>query len=242
MSIPRHLAIIMDGNGRWAENRGLPRILGHQHGVATAKSIIEECSRLGVPFLTLYAFSSQNWGRPAEEVGSLMALLGRFLERELRTLLALNIRLNVIGDIERLPRDVLGVLRRTMERTARNGDMVLTLALSYGGRDDILRAARLLASEAAAGRLDASAIDEKLFARALHTGALPDPDFLIRTSGEMRISNFLLWQLAYAELYFTDVLWPDFSIEDLRRAFAEFSRRERRYGLTGDQLPIDDSD
>jgi undecaprenyl diphosphate synthase len=242
MHVPRHLAIIMDGNGRWAEKRGLPRILGHQHGVETAKKIIEECLRQGVSFLTLYAFSSENWRRPAEEVASLMALLGRFLVQELQTLLEQNIRLNVVGDIERLPQDVLAVLRRTMDRTAANGDMVLTLALSYGGRDDILRATRTLASEAAAGRLNAADIDEELFSRALHTAHLPDPDFLIRTSGEMRISNFLLWQLAYAELYFTDVLWPDFSAEDLHRAFAEFARRERRYGLTADQLSVDDSD
>lgn len=232
----------MDGNGRWAELRGMPRILGHHHGVETAKAIIEECRRLGVRYLTLYAFSSENWGRPDEEVDSLMGLLNTFLERELQTMLTHHIRLNVIGAIDRLPAPVRETLVRTMERTAVNSDMVLTLALSYGARDEILRAARTLAREAQQGRLEPSGIDEEVFSGALHTAGMPDPDFLIRTSGEMRISNFLLWQLAYAEIYFTPVLWPDFSSDHLHEALAEFSRRERRYGLTTDQLQGDGAD
>ncbi len=242
MRIPRHLAIIMDGNGRWAEQRSLPRALGHHHGVETAKIIIEEARRLGISYLTLYAFSSENWGRPDEEVGSLMSLLNTFLERELETLLAHRIRLNVIGSIDRLPEVVRGTLLRTMERTAGNNDMVLTLALSYGARDEILSAVRTLVDEAMHGRLDPACIDEECFSGALQTSGMPDPDYLIRTSGEIRISNFLLWQMAYAEIYFTPVLWPDFSPAHLHEALAEFSRRERRYGLTADQTQDDDND
>jgi undecaprenyl diphosphate synthase len=232
----------MDGNGRWAEQRGLPRILGHHHGVETVKAVIEECRRLGISFLTLYAFSSENWGRPDEEVDSLMTLLNTFLERELQTLLAHRIRLNVIGAIHRLPTAVRETLARSMERTASNSDMVLTLALSYGARDEILGAVRTLVDEVVAGRLEPSCIDEEQFSSALQTSGMPDPDFLIRTSGEIRISNFLLWQLAYAEIYFTPVLWPDFSPEHLHDALAEFSRRERRYGLTANQTQDDDTD
>jgi undecaprenyl diphosphate synthase len=236
MRIPEHLAIIMDGNGRWAEQRNLPRMLGHHHGVETAKVIIEECRRLRVPYLTLYAFSSENWGRPDEEVDALMSLLNTFLERELQSLLTHRIRLNVIGSIRRLPVPVRETLVQTMERTASNRDMVLTLALSYGARDEIVEAARMLAYDAVAGLLDPSKIDEKIFSNALQTADMPDPAFLIRTSGEMRISNFLLWQLAYAEIYVTPVLWPDFGVVDLHQALTEFGRRERRYGLTGGQL------
>lgn len=242
MRIPRHLAIIMDGNGRWAEQRGLPRVMGHHHGVETAKTVIEECRRLGISYLTLYAFSSENWGRPDEEVGSLMSLLNTFLERELKTLLTNHIRLNVIGAIDRLPEAVRDTLVRTMARTADNNDMVLTLALSYGSRDEILSAVRTLVDEVTDGRLNPACIDEECFSGALQTSGMPDPDFLIRTSGEIRISNFLLWQLAYAEIYFTPVLWPDFSPVHLHEAIAEFSRRERRYGLTADQTQDNGND
>ncbi|ABA89158.1 undecaprenyl diphosphate synthase [Syntrophotalea carbinolica DSM 2380] len=242
MRIPRHLAIIMDGNGRWAEQRGLPRILGHHHGVETAKVIIEESRRLGLSYLTLYAFSSENWGRPEEEVDSLMSLLNTFLERELETLLTHRIRLNVIGAIHRLPEAVQHTLIGTMERTANNRDMVLTLALSYGARDEILGAVKAIAGEVAVGRLGLDAVDEECFSGFLQTAGMPDPDFLIRTSGEIRISNFLLWQLAYAEIYFTPVLWPDFSPTHLHEAFTEFSRRQRRYGLTADQCQDDVTD
>ncbi len=236
MRIPRHLAIIMDGNGRWAENRQLPRIAGHQRGVEAVQAIVEECRSLGVQYLTLYAFSSENWGRPDDEVDALMGLLGHYLRSELDTMLQQRIRLNVIGDIRRLPREVSRVLMDTVARTAENREMVLTLALSYGARDEILRAVRQLGVEMQAGRLQPERIDDRIFSGALDTRDLPDPDLLVRTSGEMRISNFLLWQLAYTELYFTEALWPDFGVQDLHQALQEFGRRQRRFGLTGAQL------
>jgi undecaprenyl diphosphate synthase len=236
MRIPRHLAIIMDGNGRWAEQRKLPRVFGHRQGVDAVKVIVEECRKLGVPCLTLYAFSSENWGRPADEVAALMELLSLFLQKELDNLLKQNIRLNVIGDIAQLPAEVRQVLDRTIARTAGNEQMVLTLALSYGARSEILRAARTLADDVTAGRMTAGQIDEEAFCQALDTRNLPDPDLLIRTSGEMRISNFLLWQLAYSELYFTEVLWPDFGAAHLHQALEDFTSRQRRFGLTAQQV------
>jgi undecaprenyl diphosphate synthase len=239
MRIPQHLAIIMDGNGRWAEQRELPRIFGHRQGVETVRSVVKECRALGIPHLTLYAFSSENWGRPAAEVAALMELLGMFLAQELKTLMAEDIRLRVIGNTALLPAEVRQVLDDTIARTAGNSRLVLTLALSYGARDEILRAVRHLAVEVEEGRLSAPDIDEQHIAAALDTSGLPDPDLLIRTSGEMRISNFLLWQLAYAELYFTEVLWPDFSAAELRRALEDFAARNRRYGLTGQQTAAD---
>lgn len=239
MRIPQHLAIIMDGNGRWAEQRQLPRIFGHRQGVETVRSVVKECRALGIPHLTLYAFSSENWGRPAAEVAALMELLGMFLAQELKTLMAEDIRLRVIGNTALLPAEVRQVLDDTIARTAGNSRLVLTLALSYGARDEILRAVRHLAAEVEEGRLSAPDIDEQRIAAALDTAGLPDPDLLIRTSGEMRISNFLLWQLAYAELYFTEVLWPDFSAAELRRALDDFAARNRRYGLTGQQTAAD---
>jgi undecaprenyl diphosphate synthase len=234
--IPRHLAIIMDGNGRWAKQRRLPRIAGHRRGVETVRAIVEECRSLGIAHLTLYAFSSENWGRPDDEVSALMGLLSRYLKSELETMLAQRIRLNVIGETARLPGEVRRVLEETVEHTAVNNEMVLTLALSYGARNEIVRAVRFVTEEALAGRIAPGAIDETFFAKALDTAGLPDPDFLIRTSGEMRISNFLLWQLAYAELYFTEVLWPDFNSRELHRALQEYGRRKRRYGLTDEQI------
>lgn len=239
MRIPQHLAIIMDGNGRWAEQRQMPRIFGHRQGVETVRSMVKECRALGIPHLTLYAFSSENWGRPASEVAALMDLLGMFLAQELETLMAEGICLRVIGDTSLLPGEVRQVLNDTIKRTAANSRLVLTLALSYGGRDEILRAVKDLATEIEGGGLAASDIDEQRFSAALDTAGLPDPDLLIRTSGEMRISNFLLWQLAYAELYFTDVLWPDFSADELRRALEDFSARQRRFGLTATQSVSD---
>jgi undecaprenyl diphosphate synthase len=236
MHLPQHLAIIMDGNGRWAQQRNLPRIFGHRRGVEAVKVVVEECRALGIPYLTLFAFSSENWGRPAEEVTALMELLGRFLEQELNNLLEQDIRLNVIGDIRQLPVGVRGVLERTVARTVENRKMVLTLALSYGARNEILRAVRALAGKVAAGELGAEQIDEEMFSRTLDTCNLPDPDFLVRTSGEMRISNFLLWQLAYAELYFTEVLWPDFDARELGNALEDFASRQRRFGLTAQQI------
>jgi len=239
MRIPQHLAIIMDGNGRWAEQRQLPRIFGHRQGVETVRTVVKECRALGIPHLTLYAFSSENWGRPAAEVAALMELLGLFLAQELETLMSEDIRLRVIGNIALLPVDVRRVLEDTIERTAGNQRLVLTLALSYGARDEILRAVQSLATEVAGNKLAVAEIDEQCFSAALDTAGLPDPDLLIRTSGEMRISNFLLWQLAYAELYFTEVLWPDFSAVELRLALEDFAARQRRFGLTAAQSPSD---
>ena len=225
----------MDGNGRWAEQRQMPRIFGHRQGVETVRAVVKECRALGIPHLTLYAFSSENWGRPAAEVAALMELLGLFLAQELETLIAEDIRLRVIGNTALLPAEVRQVLDDTIARTACNSRLVLTLALSYGARDEILRAARELAAEVEQGKLATADIDERRFSEALDTAGLPDPDLLIRTSGEMRISNFLLWQLAYAELYFTDVLWPDFTADQLHLALKDFAARQRRFGLTAQQ-------
>ncbi len=235
-SAPNHLAIIMDGNGRWAEQRHLPRIIGHRKGVEVVHSIVDECLAIGTRYLTLFAFSSENWGRPREEVEALMGLLGRFLQKELSSLHKRGIRLNAIGEISRLPRNIRAILNDIIDQTAENDGLVLTLALSYGARNEMLRVAQALAAKAVAGQLTPGDISETDLATELDTSGLPDPDFLIRTSGEMRISNFLLWQLAYTELYFTDVLWPDFSVDHLRTAVAEYGRRHRRFGLTAAQL------
>jgi undecaprenyl diphosphate synthase len=240
MRIPKHLAIIMDGNGRWAEQRHLPRIAGHHRGVESVQEIVSECRTLGVRYLTLYAFSSENWGRPEDEVNALMGLLGKYLESELDTMCARDISFRVIGEIDRLPLEVAAILQRTIQQTADRNEMVLTLALSYGARNELVRAIRTLARQAAEGVLSPETIDDDLVSRALDTAGMPDPDLLIRTSGEMRISNFLLWQLAYTELYFTEDLWPDFSRQKLHLAFQEFARRQRRFGLTGAQVKGED--
>jgi len=226
----------MDGNGRWAERQGLPRIAGHQKGVETAREIIRDCAVRGIRHLTLFAFSSENWQRPDDEVRALMSLLSTFLTRELETLAEHHIRLQVIGELERLTPEARMSLERAIERTSGNEGMVLVLALSYGGRNELVRAARRLASGVSRGEIDPQQIDEKLFARMLDTADLPDPDLLIRTSGEQRISNFLLWQIAYAELYFSDVPWPDFDSGKLEEALEDFAHRQRRFGLTGAQL------
>jgi len=235
-NLPAHLAVIMDGNGRWAKKRMLSRIVGHKKGAETVRLIVEECSRLGIRYLTLFAFSAENWLRPKTEVKSLMALLKRFIRSEIARMMQDNIRFNVIGNRADLPVDINSEIDCAIEKTAGNTGMLLTLALSYGGRQEIVSAAKRLALDAAAGHLDPEAIDERLFAGRLFTAGIPDPDLLIRTSGEMRISNFLLWQLAYAELYFTDVNWPDFDRNELARAFREFQSRERRFGMISDQL------
>ena len=240
MRIPRHLAIIMDGNGRWAEQRHLPRIFGHRKGVETVQSVVDECLAQGVQYLTLFAFSSENWGRPHDEVEALMGLLGSFLKKELNQLHARGIRLVAIGETYRLPAPIGKILDDIVAKTAQNEKMTLCLALSYGSRNELVRAMRKLGQQVADRRLAPDMIDEKMLDSQLDTAALPDPDLLIRTSGETRISNFLLWQLAYAELFFTEVLWPDFSAEHLRQAFTEFASRQRRFGLTGAQLQGDD--
>ena len=234
--LPNHLAIIMDGNGRWATERMLRRIVGHRKGVETVRLTVEECSRLGIRYLTLYAFSSENWLRPKTEVKALMSLLKKYVKAETPRMMKNNIRFNVIGNLEDLPEDVNLEMAAALRQTADNTGMVLTLALSYGSRQEIMRAARLLAGEMASGRIRAEEIDEERFAGYLYTSDMPEPDLLIRTSGEMRISNFLLWQLAYTELYFSDVNWPDFSKKELHRALSDYQARERRFGQTSDQL------
>jgi undecaprenyl diphosphate synthase len=236
MQIPTHLAIIMDGNGRWAEQRRLPRIFGHRKGVETVQTIVDECLELGISYLTLYAFSSENWGRPQEEVESLMGLLGTFLKRELNQLQKRGIRLMAIGELDRLPASIRKILEDIIKKTADNDRMVLNLALSYGSRNELTRAVQRLGREIAKGKLQADDLTEMDIEAVLDTHAIPDPDLLIRTSGEMRISNFLLWQLAYTELYFTETPWPDFSRDTLLQAIEVYSRRQRRFGLTGAQL------
>jgi undecaprenyl diphosphate synthase len=230
--LPQHLAIIMDGNGRWAQQRHLPRIAGHKSSRETVRRVVRLCGRLGIPTLTLYTFSQENWKRPEIEVRALMKLLEEVLEGEYLELEQNNVRLTYMGCIEALPESTRAWLLRTASRLAKNTGLILNLALSYGGRREIADAARQVAIDVAAGRLRADEVDEARFASYLYRPELPAPDLLIRTSGEQRISNFLLWQLAYTELYFTEVLWPDFSDEDLLVALREFQRRERRFGGT----------
>jgi undecaprenyl diphosphate synthase len=228
--LPRHVAVIMDGNGRWARLRHKPRVEGHRAGIASVRDVVETSARLGLQVLTLYAFSVENWKRPQSEVTTLMGLLKRYLRSELDTLLRNNIRFRVIGRMGELPADVQDELRRGMERTADRTGLLFNIALNYGGRTEITDAVRRLAADVAAGRREPGAIDEETLSSYLYTAGLPDPDLLIRTSGEMRVSNFLLWQIAYAEIWVTDVLWPDFRRKHLLQAVADFQKRERRYG------------
>ncbi len=234
--IPTHLAIIMDGNGRWAQQRMLKRIVGHQRGAETVKMVVEQASLIGIRYLTLFAFSSENWLRPAMEVRALMTLLKKYIRNETARMMRKNIRYNVIGNRSELPDDVNQTLDEAIRETSANTGMTLTLALSYGGRQELSIAATRLARDVLAGKLTPDDITMDVFGGYLDTGGLPDPDFLIRTSGEMRISNFLLWQLAYTELYFTEINWPDFTINEFHKALADFQSRERRFGKTGDQL------
>ena len=229
-SIPRHIAIILDGNGRWANQRGLARIFGHQEGASAVRQSVEGCGALGVKFLTLYAFSQENWQRPRAETTALMMLLQKFLSDTTPELTEKNVRLRAIGRLQELPAGCQNQLHRSIEQTARNTGLTLILALSYGARTEMIDAIRSVVREVAAGRLDEAAIDPELFSRHLYTHDYPDPDLLIRTSGEMRLSNFLLWQASYAELYFTKTLWPDFRKEDLLEAVRDYSNRQRRYG------------
>jgi len=228
--LPRHVAIIMDGNGRWARHRGLPRIEGHRRGVASVRRVTEHCARLGLEQLTLFCLSSENWRRPQAELTFLMHLLEQYLVEERSLLMRERIRLAMIGDRSGLPAATLAALDRTSAACAGNDGMRLCLAVNYGARAEITRAARRLAEDVRAGRLDPADIDEDAISSRLDTAGLPDPDLLIRTAGEMRISNFLLWQISYAELWVTDVFWPDFSEADLDRALAAFAGRNRRYG------------
>ncbi len=227
---PLHVAVIMDGNGRWAKARGLPRTAGHKRGADSVRRIVKSSAELGISYLTLFGFSSENWTRPETEVRDLMGLLRFYLEREVAELSREGVRFRVIGDRERLPADTVKLIENAERSTAHNTRLNLTLALSYGSRQEIVAAARKLAVEVAAGRMKPEDIDEDAFARRLFTDAIPDPDLLIRTSGEQRISNFLLWQLAYTELVFTDTLWPDFGHAELEAAIATYRSRDRRYG------------
>jgi len=231
--LPQHLAVIMDGNGRWAERRHLPRIAGHRAGVKAAREVIESCARLKVPYLTLYAFSLENWRRPQAEVDFLMRLLREYLKRELPSIHKNNIRLLVIGRSEQLPEGVRKDIENGMRLTARNTGMKLVVALNYGGRAELVDAFNAMLDQIRSNGLSAFHADEQTISEHLYTSGLPDPDLLIRTSGEMRVSNFLLWQIAYAEIYVTETLWPDFSRARLLEALVDFQRRERRYGGLG---------
>lgn len=238
--IPRHIAIIMDGNGRWATERNKPRSYGHQAGVDTVRRITSECTRLGVKYLTLYTFSTENWNRPAPEVHALMGLVLSSLEDEI--FMKNNVRFRVIGDIERLPQDVREKLQETMDHTAANTAMTMVVALSYSSRWEITEATRHIAEEVRDGRLLAADITEDTIAERLNTNFMPDPDLLIRTGGELRISNYLLWQIAYSELYFCDTYWPDFGEQELHEAIASYQQRQRRFGKTEAQVEGKDTD
>jgi undecaprenyl diphosphate synthase len=228
--IPRHIAVIMDGNGRWASDRGLPRRAGHRAGAESVREAVEGCKELGIEFLTLYAFSSENWKRPKTEIDALMTLLKRFLKEKTKELGRQNVRLHAIGRLELLPDDCRRAVQNSIDTTAANTGLNLILALSYGSREEIVDAARSLAADAAAGTLDPDTIDAALFGSRLHTAPFPDPDLLIRTSGELRLSNFLLWQVSYAEILVTPKFWPEFKKSDLLEAVNEYSRRHRRFG------------
>jgi len=234
--LPKHIAIIMDGNGRWANKRSFRRILGHREGMESVKEIVRACRELDIQALTLYAFSSQNWQRPELEVKALMGLLKKYVRSEVNELNEKNVRLQGIGELDKLPKSVIKVFNEAVEVTKNNTGMVLSVALSYGGREEIINAVSEIAKKIETGELSSVDINEDIFSENLYTAGLPDPDFLIRTSGELRISNFLLWQIAYSEIYVTDVLWPDFRKDDLYRALIEFQKRKRRFGLTDEQI------
>jgi undecaprenyl diphosphate synthase len=231
-ALPRHIAIIMDGNGRWAKARGLPRIAGHRSGAEAVRRTVTAAGELGIPYLTLFGFSSENWKRPSAEVQDLMVLLRHYLRGEIAELQRNGVRLKVIGQLTRLAPDIVGMIARAETLTRENSQITLTIALSYGGRAEIVAAVQAIAAEVARGSLAAEDVDEDCLARHLFTADIPDPDLLIRTSGEQRISNFLLWQCAYSELVFTKTLWPDFSRNDLEQAIDDYCGRERRYGAS----------
>ncbi len=235
-NLPQHVAIIMDGNGRWAKKRGKIRVFGHENGVRAVREASESAAELGIKYLTLYAFSSENWRRPQNEINALINLLVRTIRKEMKTLHENDIRLNTIGNIEKLGNDCFGSLQKAMEETRNHKRMVLTLALNYSGRWDIEQAARSMAYEASKGLLNPADIDSSTINQYLATAPMPDPELLIRTSGENRLSNFLLWQLAYSELYFCNTLWPDFRKENLYKALVDYQSRERRFGQTSEQL------
>ena len=235
-NLPRHIAIIMDGNGRWAKARSWDRIRGHREGVKSVRAIVRLCRKIGVEVLTLYSFSTENWDRPKKEVNALMQLLHRFLKSERKEMKERGIRLNTLGDLTRFPANVQTELQRVMDDTAENKGLTLNLALNYGGRAEIIRAMRLIGERIASGELAPGDIDEGLVSECLYTGSLPDPDLLIRTGGESRISNFLLWQIAYTEIYLTSIPWPEFRENELIQAIKDYQAKERRFGLTSDQV------
>lgn len=235
-SLPEHIAIIMDGNGRWAKSKGAARIFGHRNAVTAVRDVTEACAELGVSYLTLYAFSTENWGRPVEEVSGLMQLLVSTIKKELKTLQKNNIRLTTIGDINTLPKRCRKELNEAMEHTKSNTGLTLILALSYSGRWEIIEGVKRLANDVKSGDLKVEEIENKVFESYLNTTNIPDPELLIRTSGEMRISNFLLWQIAYTEIYFTAKLWPDFRKDDLYEAIISYQKRERRFGRISEQV------
>lgn len=234
--LPQHIAVIMDGNGRWAKQQGKNRIFGHTNGVKAVRETAEACAELGIKHLTMYAFSAENWNRPQLEVSALMTLLLKTINSELKTLVKNDIRLGVIGDVKALPPSVAKELKTAMDKTAHCQRMELILALSYGGKNEIVNAVQQIAAEVKSGKLEVNDIDEQTVSKHLYTAGRPDPELLIRTSGEKRVSNFLLWQLAYAEFYFTDIFWPDFDKEELYKAIAEYQSRERRFGKTSEQI------
>jgi undecaprenyl diphosphate synthase len=235
-NLPKHIAIIMDGNGRWAQAQGLIRLMGHKAGVKAVKEIVEAVRELAIPVLTLYAFSTENWNRPQDEVSGLMALLKNYLKSELEAMLKNGIQLRAIGDLQKLPADVFDILTETMARTKGNKALILNLALNYGGRSELVHAIKDIGRMLLSGEVQVDDISEDLVNNHLYTRSLPDPDLLIRTGGEARLSNFLLWQSSYAEIYFTDTPWPEFSKESLKKAIAEYQQRQRRFGKTGEQV------
>ena len=228
--LPKHVAVIMDGNGRWAKRRGLPRIMGHQRGVDALKDLLRCCKDWGIPALTAYAFSTENWGRPLEEVEFLMTLFERVLRRELKEMIEENVRIRFVGNLKTLPQSLQNEIERSMNDTKENWEIQFTVATNYGGRQEIVQACRAIASKVQQGLLQADEIDEDLFESYLYTAGIPHPDLLIRTSGEMRISNFLLWQMAYGEIYVTETLWPDFDRVQFHKALSAYQQRERRFG------------
>lgn len=234
--LPQHVAIIMDGNGRWAKKRALPRVVGHEYGVKSVRTVAEAAASLGVKYLTLYTFSTENWNRPKMEVNAIMMLLVRTIKKEVATLQKNNIRLRTIGDIKALPEDAYRELQEAMELTKNNTRMDLILALNYSARWDIIQATKAIASRVKAGELDVKDINEEEISNALDTGHFPEPELLIRTSGEYRISNFMLWEMAYAEFYFTDAYWPEFDKESFYKAILDYQKRERRFGKTSEQI------
>jgi len=236
--LPRHVAVIMDGNGRWAQRRGLNRLEGHRRGKDSVRAVVETSRRLGIPYLSLFAFSTENWQRPPAEVRALMALLHRYLRNELRQMIKKNVRLRAVGDLDRLPPRVRESLDEVITATRNNTGLTVILALSYGAREEIVQAARALAFATLRGELAPQDITEQHLTQALWTADIPDPDFLIRTSGEFRLSNFLLWQLAYTELYVTDTFWPDFTRAEFLRALANYQSRKRRFGRTAEQQTV----